>query len=80
MCRFYTETVINAILTGLCEEIMKELDKNPETTLEFAREAHERWLIKNNKNDLDKAIEYYSKTLSANPNIPESYYLSLIHI
>lgn len=74
MCRFYTETVINAILTGLCEEIMKELDKNPETTLEFAREAHERWLIKNNKNDLDKAIEYYSKTLSANPNIPESYY------
>lgn len=48
--------------------------KESEITLECAREAHERWLIKNNKNDLDKAIEYYSKTLNSNPNIPESYY------
>ena len=47
---------------------------NSELTLESAREAHERWLIKNNKNDLDKAIELYSKTLSTNPGIPESYY------
>lgn len=45
-----------------------------ENNLEFAREAHERWLIKNNKKDLDKAIEYYSKTLMSNPEIPESYY------
>ncbi len=53
---------------------MNLIKENSETTLEFAREAHERWLIKNNKNDLDKAIEYYSKTLMSNPNIPESYY------
>lgn len=45
-----------------------------EMTFEYAREAHERWLIKNNKNDLDKAIEYYSKTLRNNPSIAESYY------
>lgn len=45
-----------------------------EETLEYAREAHERWLIKNNKNDLDTAIEYYSRTLCENPTIPESYY------
>ncbi len=48
--------------------------KEAELTLEFAREAHERWLIKNNKKDLDKAIELYTKALSSNPNIPESYY------
>lgn len=48
--------------------------KESEITLEYAREAHKRWLIKNNKNDLNKAIEYYSKTLSSNPNIPEGYY------
>ncbi len=45
-----------------------------EITLECAREAHERWLIKNNKNDLEKAIEYYSRTLCENPTISESYY------
>ncbi len=49
-------------------------EQTSEMTLECAREAHERWLIKNNKNDLDKAIEYYSRTLCENPTIPESYY------
>ena len=51
------------------------MQKNISTDdLEFAREAHERWLIKNNKKDLEKAIEYYSKTIVSNPKIPESYY------
>lgn len=53
---------------------MQNIDNLSDKNLEFAREAHERWLIKNNKNDLDKAIEYYSKTIVSNPNIPESYY------
>ncbi|MCR5261605.1 MAG: tetratricopeptide repeat protein [Candidatus Gastranaerophilales bacterium] len=45
-----------------------------DNSLEAAREAHERWLIKNNKKDLEQAIEYYSQTMVTNPNIPESYY------
>ena len=43
-------------------------------TLEFAREAHERWLMKNNRQDLEKAIEYYSKVLTTNPSHPETHY------
>ena len=53
---------------------MQNTEIKSEKTLETAREAHKRWLIKNNKKDLDKAIEYYSMTLISNPNIPESYY------
>lgn len=52
---------------------MNETEKS-EITFEQAREAHERWLIKNNRNDLETAIKYYSKTLKTNPNIAESYY------
>jgi tetratricopeptide (TPR) repeat protein len=48
--------------------------KTSELTLEHAREAHERWLIKKNQKDLDKAIEYYSKTLVSNPNLSECHY------
>lgn len=53
---------------------MQNTDYISDENLEFAREAHERWLLKNNKNDLDKAIEYYAKTIVSNPLIPESYY------
>ena len=53
---------------------MQNTETKSGQTLETARKAHKRWLIKNNKKDLDKAIEYYSMTLATNPNIPESYY------
>ena len=53
---------------------MQNTENTTVNSLEFAREAHERWLIKNNKKDLEQAIEYYAETMATNPNIPESYY------
>lgn len=42
--------------------------------LELAREAHEKYLIKFHKEDLDKAIEYYINTIKLDPNVAETYY------
>lgn len=53
---------------------MNSIAEISEVTFENARKAHERWIIKNNKKDLDAAIEYYSKTLAVNPAVSECYY------
>lgn len=39
-----------------------------------AREAHERYLIKLQDQDLQSAIEYYIEAIKLGPSIPESYY------
>lgn len=44
------------------------------TVLELARCAHEKYLIKLQKSDLNEAIEYYIKTIKLDPNVPETYY------
>ncbi len=49
-------------------------NKNAEAALELARKAHENYLIKLNKNDLNEAIDYYIDTIKLNPNVPETYY------
>ena len=43
-------------------------------TMELAREAHEKWLMKNNNHDLEKAIGYYSDILVQNPSSVETQY------
>lgn len=42
--------------------------------LKEAREAHEKFLIKQQEADLEKAIECYIDAIKANPSISESYY------
>ena len=42
--------------------------------LEEARMAHERFLIKQQDSDLEKAIECYIDAIKVNPNLPEAYY------
>lgn len=42
--------------------------------LEEARIAHEKYLIKQQDNDLEKAIECYIDAIKSNPAMPESYY------
>lgn len=43
-------------------------------SLELAREAHERYLIKLQDYDLQDAIENYINAIKLDPSIPESYY------
>ncbi len=42
--------------------------------LEKARLAHERYLISQQNNDLQKAIEYYIDAVKYDPSMPEAYY------
>ena len=42
--------------------------------LKEAREAHEKFLIKQQDADLEKAIECYIDAIKANPSLSESYY------
>lgn len=42
--------------------------------LEKAREAHERYLIKLQGQDLEQAIESYIEAIKLDPSLPESYY------
>ena len=43
-------------------------------SLEKAREAHERYLIRKNNNDLEMAISNYIDAVKYDPSLPESYY------
>lgn len=43
-------------------------------SLEKAREAHERYLIKLQDHDLQAAIEHYITAIKLDPSMPESYY------
>ena len=47
---------------------------NADKILEQARVAHERYIIKHQESDLEKAIEYYIDAIKSNPSLPESYY------
>lgn len=45
-----------------------------QNSLEKARKAHERYLIKLQEQDLQEAIEYYIDAIKMDPSMPESYY------
>ena len=43
-------------------------------SLEKARVAHERYLIRQNTHDLNEAIEFYIDAVKLDPTMPEAYY------
>lgn len=47
---------------------------NADVLLEDARSYHERYLIKQQDEDLEKAIEGYIDVIKVNPSIPDAYY------
>ena len=47
---------------------------NADKMLEEARIAHERYIIKQQEKDLEKAIECYIDAIKINPSLSESYY------
>jgi tetratricopeptide (TPR) repeat protein len=42
--------------------------------LDLAQKSHENYLIRSNRNDLDKALVYYLEAIKINPSIPHVYY------
>ena len=57
-------------LTPVNSNILNGVDK----FLEEARNAHERYLIKQQESDLERAIECYVDAIKSNPSVSESYY------
>lgn len=43
-------------------------------TLELARKAHERYLLRLSHDDLNEAMDYYIQTIKNDPSVPETYY------
>lgn len=43
-------------------------------TLELARKAHERYLLRLSQDDLNEALDYYIQTLKIAPELPDAYY------
>ena len=43
-------------------------------TLELARQAHERYLLRMSHEDLNEAIDYYIQTIKTDPTLSETYY------
>lgn len=60
------QAIIRSNLTHNLEKAQESLEK--------AREAHERYLIKLHDQDLQTAIEYYIDAIKLDPSMPESYY------
>ena len=61
----------------MSEQILTPIASNSEkalNSLEMAREAHERYLVKQQNTDLQEAIEYYVDAVKLDPTLPESYY------
>lgn len=61
----------------MSEQILMPVALNAEkarTSLEKAREAHERYLIRQQNSDLQEAIEHYVDAVKLDPTMPESYY------
>ena len=54
--------------------VISREDADASSILEKARHAHERYLIKQQENDLEKAVEYYIDAIKINPTLAESYY------
>ena len=54
--------------------ISTQLNTGADKILEEARIAHERYLIKQQDTDLERAVECYIDAIKANPMISESYY------
>ena len=49
-------------------------DNNLKEILKLAQSAHEKYLLRASKVDLENAIDYYTKAMNLNPSLAESYY------
>ncbi len=61
----------------MSEQILMPITNNSEKALdalEKAREAHEKYLIRQQNCDLQEAIEHYVDAVKLDPMLPESYY------
>src|SRR5574344_3000071 len=58
----------------LLPPVRVENQKHAKQSLELAREAHERYLIRQNNSDLEDAITHYIDAVKYDPTIPEAYY------
>ena len=61
----------------LTQPVINTSENNAEKakiSLEKARLAHERYLIRQNNSDLNEAIEHYINAVKYDPTLPESYY------
>lgn len=61
----------------LTQPVINTSENNAEKakiSLEKARLAHERYLIRQNNSDLNEAIEHYIDAVKYDPTLPESYY------
>ena len=61
----------------MSEQILMPITGNSEkalNALEKAREAHEKYLIRQQNSDLQEAIEHYVDAVKLDPTMPESYY------
>lgn len=56
------------------EKISDKNFVNSIMTLESARKAHEKYLLKNQNTDLVEAVNQYLQTMKSNPNVAECYY------
>lgn len=60
----------------MSEQILMPINNSAKAlvSLEKAREAHEKYLIRQQNSDLQEAIEYYIDAVKQDPTLPESYY------
>ena len=54
--------------------VLSQISVGADKKLEEARLAHEKYLIKQQEVDLEKAIECYVDAIKIDPTLPESYY------
>ena len=64
-----SEQILMPIGTNNTENLLQA-----KCSLEKARQAHERYLIRQQNSDLQEAIEYYVDAVKLDPTIAESYY------
>lgn len=60
------QTLIQPIIAANSDRAAESLEK--------AREAHEKYLIRQQNSDLQEAIEYYIDAVKYDPSLPEAYY------
>ena len=60
----------------MSEQIIMPIDNSAKAliSLEKAREAHEKYLVRQQSSDLEEAIEHYVDAVKQDPTLPETYY------
>ena len=60
----------------MSEQIIMPINNSAKAliSLEKAREAHEKYLVRQQNCDLEEAIEYYVDAVKQDPTLPETYY------